>query len=77
MPPHYDSLLAKLIVWDVDRPGAIARCFRALGELEIDGVATTRELALDVLRSDAFVAGEYSTSFLTDAKDSLPALAAT
>ena len=76
VPPHYDSLLAKLIVWDVDRPGAIARCSRALGELEIGGVATTRELAIDILRSDAFVSGRYSTSFLTDAEDDLPALEA-
>ena len=77
VPPHYDSLLAKLIVWDVDRPGAIARCSRALGELEISGVATTRELAIDILRSDAFVSGEYSTAFLTEVEDSLPAMVAT
>ena len=41
MPPYYDSLLAKVIVWDVDRPRAIARSLRALGELEVRGVATT------------------------------------
>ncbi len=76
VPPHYDSLLAKLIVWDVDRPAAIARCARALGELEIEGVATTRELALDILASESFVSGSYSTSFLADAESSLPALVA-
>jgi len=71
--PHYDSLLAKLIVWDLDRIGAIARCRRALGELEIDGVRTTRELAIDIMHSDAFVTGRYSTSFLDEAGE-LPAL---
>jgi len=67
VPPFYDSLLAKLIVWDADRPGAIARARRALGELEITGVPTTRELALQILQTEAFVSGEYSTSFLAEA----------
>jgi acetyl-CoA carboxylase biotin carboxylase subunit len=71
--PHYDSLLAKLIVWDLDRPAAIARCRRALAELEIEGVRTTRELAIDIMHSEAFTSGRYSTSFLDDAGD-LPAL---
>jgi acetyl-CoA carboxylase, biotin carboxylase subunit len=75
VPPHYDSLLAKLIVWDLDRPGAIARCRRALAELEIEGVHTTRELAIDIMQSEAFVTGSYSTSFLDDAGALLPALA--
>jgi acetyl-CoA carboxylase biotin carboxylase subunit len=74
VPPHYDSLLAKLVVWDHDRPGAIARCRRALSELEIDGVHTTRELAVDIMHSEAFVSGNYSTSFLADAEELLPAL---
>jgi acetyl-CoA carboxylase biotin carboxylase subunit len=64
--PHYDSLIAKLIVWDADRPAAIARGLRALGELEIEGLATTREFAIDVLRSGAFTSGEYTTSYLDD-----------
>ena len=66
VPPYYDSLLAKLVVWDVDRPAAIARALRALEELEIEGVPTTRELALDILRSDEFRAGDYSTGFLAE-----------
>ena len=75
VPLHYDSLLAKLIVWDVDRPAAIARCRRALAELEIEGVRTTRELAIDIMQSESFVTGSYSTSFLDDAGALLPALA--
>ncbi len=66
VPPYYDSLIAKVIVWDADRPSAIARARRALGELEIDGVPTTREAALDVLATDEFVSGEYSTGFLEE-----------
>jgi acetyl-CoA carboxylase biotin carboxylase subunit len=64
--PHYDSLLAKLVVWDVDRPSAIARALRALEETVIEGVPSTRELALDVLRSGAFQRGDYSTSTLAE-----------
>ncbi len=44
IPPFYDSLLGKLIVWDETRPQAIARLSRALGELEVTGVATTKPL---------------------------------
>ena len=64
--PYYDSLLAKLVVWDVDRPSAIARAVRALEETVIEGVPSTRELAIDVLRSDPFRSGEYSTSTLAE-----------
>jgi acetyl-CoA carboxylase, biotin carboxylase subunit len=66
IPPSYDSLIAKVIVWDRDRPAAIARGLRALTELEIEGVATTRDFALGVLRSDAFASGEYTTSYLDE-----------
>ncbi|HEY4346011.1 MAG TPA: acetyl-CoA carboxylase biotin carboxylase subunit [Gaiellaceae bacterium] len=62
--PYYDSLIAKLAVWDVDRPSAIARAERALRELVVEGVPTTRELALEILRSDPFQTGVYSTSTL-------------
>jgi acetyl-CoA carboxylase biotin carboxylase subunit len=62
--PYYDSLVAKLIVWDEDRQAAIARGVRALRELHVRGVSTTRDLALDVLRSEEFAAGRYSTDFL-------------
>jgi acetyl-CoA carboxylase biotin carboxylase subunit len=75
VPPYYDSLLAKVIVWDVDRPSAIARSLRALGELEVRGVATTAGVAADVMRTEEFAEGRYSTSFLEEAADRLPALA--
>ncbi|HEV2590940.1 MAG TPA: acetyl-CoA carboxylase biotin carboxylase subunit [Gaiellaceae bacterium] len=64
--PFYDSMIAKLIVWDSDRPSAIARADRALRETTIDGVPTTRDLALEVLASESFRSGEYSTSTLEE-----------
>ena len=64
VPPYYDSLIAKLIVWDNDRAGAIARSVRALGELEVEGVPTTRGTALEILQTDEFMSGDYSTAFL-------------
>ena len=74
--PYYDSLIAKLIVHDSSRPAAIARAVRALEELEIEGVPTTRELALDVLRSAGFVAGDYTIGYLAEMEDVLPSLTA-
>ena len=59
-----------------DRDGAIARGRRALAELEIAGVPTTRELALDILGSEPFVTGNYSTNYVEDAESLLPSLAA-
>jgi acetyl-CoA carboxylase biotin carboxylase subunit len=62
--PFYDSLVAKVVVWDEDRPAAIARAVRALRETVLEGVPTTRDLALDVLASEPFRSGDYSTSSL-------------
>ena len=74
IPPNYDSLLAKVIVWDADRPAAIdarsARARRARGR----GRADDARLARDVLRTEEFAAGRYSTSFLEEAGRRLPAL---
>jgi len=66
IPPHYDSLIGKLIVWDEDRGTAIERCLRALGDLDLRGIPTTREAALEIVASDAFRSGNYSTSFLDE-----------
>jgi acetyl-CoA carboxylase, biotin carboxylase subunit len=74
VPSHYDSLLGKLIVWDEARPGAIDRALRALGELQLEGVTTTRELAIDILRSEEFGSGRYSTDYLAEAAGRLPAM---
>jgi acetyl-CoA carboxylase biotin carboxylase subunit len=64
--PFYDSMIAKLVVWDTDRAAAITRTERALGELAVEGVPTTSETALAILRSEDFLAGAYSTSTLAE-----------
>jgi acetyl-CoA carboxylase biotin carboxylase subunit len=68
IPPYYDSLIGKLVVWDEDRASAIERSLRALNELELRGVPTTREAALEILASDTFRSGRYSTSFLDETR---------
>jgi acetyl-CoA carboxylase, biotin carboxylase subunit len=74
IPPYYDSMIAKVIVVDDTRDAAIARAERALRELEVEGIPTTRDLALDVLGSAEFRSGEYSTSTLTELEGRLPSL---
>ncbi|MDX6440515.1 MAG: acetyl-CoA carboxylase, biotin carboxylase subunit [Gaiellaceae bacterium] len=64
--PYYDSLIAKVIVRDNNRHLAIERALRALRELEIEGVPTTREVLFEILDSEAFRSGDYSTSFLDE-----------
>jgi acetyl-CoA carboxylase biotin carboxylase subunit len=64
IPPFYDSLLGKLIVWDEDRPSAIARLIRALQELEIGGVKTTRPLHLALAADPAVAAAQFHTRWL-------------
>ena len=64
--PYYDSLIGKLVVWDEDRDSTIERALGALGELELRGVPTTRAAAMEILASDAFRSGRYSTSFLDE-----------
>jgi acetyl-CoA carboxylase biotin carboxylase subunit len=64
--PYYDSMIAKLVVWDANRNAAIARAERVLRELVVEGVPTTREPALSILASDEFRSGVYSTSTLAE-----------
>jgi acetyl-CoA carboxylase biotin carboxylase subunit len=66
VPPNYDSLIAKVIVWDESRPAAIARSIRALREFELAGVPTTIPTAVEVLSSRGFRDGEYSTGYLSE-----------
>ncbi|MDE2290692.1 MAG: acetyl-CoA carboxylase biotin carboxylase subunit [Elusimicrobia bacterium] len=63
VPPTYDSLLAKLIVWNEDRRSAVARSLRALGELEVRGIHTTAPFHQKVLRDPRFSSGDFDTSF--------------
>ena len=63
VPPHYDSLLAKLIVHGLDRADALARARAALDLLRIDGVTTTAPLHRVLLDDAEFTAGGVDTAF--------------
>ena len=67
IPPFYDSLIAKVIVWDESRPAAIERSLRALAELRVDGIPTTAGVAAEIVATSAFRSGVYSTGFLDEA----------
>ncbi|MEN8840202.1 MAG: acetyl-CoA carboxylase biotin carboxylase subunit [Octadecabacter sp.] len=64
IPPYYDSLIGKLIVHGRDRPEALARLARALGELIVDGVDTTVPLFHALLQEDAVLTGDYNIHLL-------------
>jgi len=64
VPPHYDSLVGKLIVHAADRPAAIAAAREALSALRLDGIKTTIPLHHRILDDPDFVAGTYDVSFL-------------
>ena len=64
IPPTYDSLVAKLIVWGKDREEALARAERALAEFEIEGIETTIPFHRAALCNDAFRSGEVYTDFI-------------
>jgi acetyl-CoA carboxylase biotin carboxylase subunit len=64
IPPYYDSLIAKLIVWGKNREHAIARGVRALEEFAIEGIKTTIPFHLQVLQDERFLSGKFDTSFL-------------
>jgi acetyl-CoA carboxylase biotin carboxylase subunit len=66
VPPHYDSLLAKLIVHARDREASIRRGLRALDEFAISGLETTLPLHLAVLEDEEFRKGGVNTRFLED-----------
>jgi acetyl-CoA carboxylase biotin carboxylase subunit len=64
VPPFYDALLAKLVVWAPTRPEAIARAARALAEFELEGLKTTIPLHQQILANAYFRRGEIATNFL-------------
>jgi acetyl-CoA carboxylase biotin carboxylase subunit len=66
IPPHYDSLLAKVIVWGDDRPAALARMRHALDHLRVEGVPTTAPFARAVLDHPDVVGGSTHTTWLED-----------
>jgi len=63
VPPHYDSLIAKLIVHGKDRSEAIAKMRRALDEFIIEGVNTTIPFHKKVMSNPEFISGNFNTDF--------------
>jgi acetyl-CoA carboxylase biotin carboxylase subunit len=66
IPPYYDSLIGKLIVWGPDRETAIKRMKRALRECAITGVPTTIGFHQKILENPVFLAGDVYTNFVTE-----------
>ena len=66
IPPYYDSLIGKLIVWGKDRDAAIQRMKRALRECAITGVPTTISFHQKILETPAFLKGEVYTNFVEE-----------
>ena len=64
IPPYYDSMIGKLIVYARDRTEAIRKMQAALAELVIEGVQTNAELSSDILACPEFKDGSYCTNFL-------------
>ncbi|HJH61972.1 MAG TPA: acetyl-CoA carboxylase biotin carboxylase subunit [Firmicutes bacterium] len=71
IPPHYDSLMAKVIVHAPTRLEAIRRMRRSLEELVIEGPATNTDLLHQILHHPDFVRGNYNTGFLEEHLDTL------
>ena len=64
IPPTYDSLVAKLIVWGSDRAEALARAKRALDEFVVEGIKTTIPFHLAAIETEAFRSGAVYTDFI-------------
>jgi acetyl-CoA carboxylase biotin carboxylase subunit len=63
VPPHYDSMVAKLIVHGTDREHALARMNRALGELMIEGITTNKARQQWIINDKVFRSGVFGTSY--------------
>jgi pyruvate carboxylase subunit A len=65
IPPYYDSMCAKLIVWALDWDSVLDRAERALNDITVAGVKTTIPYQLEILKSAEFQAGKFDTGFVT------------
>ena len=68
IPTNYDSMIAKLIVWGIDRNEAIERMRRSIDEYVIEGINTTLPFHGQVMREKEFIKGNYSTHYLNTFK---------
>jgi len=68
IPSYYDSMIAKLIISAADRPTALRRSLRALGELKVGGVKTTAGMHAKVVAHPIFMSGDFDTHFIEKTK---------
>ena len=64
IPSYYDSMIAKLIISAADRPAALRRSLRALGELKVGGIKTTAGMHAKVVAHPVFMSGDFDTHFI-------------
>ena len=64
VPPYYDSMIGKLVVWAEDRNRAIAKMKVALNELIVGGIKTTRDFHLNMMENPDFINNAYDTNYL-------------
>ena len=64
IPPNYDSMIAKIITFGVNRNEAISKMKRALEELVIDGINTNRDFLFEIIKNPNFIRGNFDTSFI-------------
>ncbi len=65
VPPHYDSLIAKLIVWGENRERAIAKMSEALREFQVEGIKTVIDFHKRMLKNPDFITNNYDTNYLS------------
>ncbi|MCU7850880.1 MAG: acetyl-CoA carboxylase biotin carboxylase subunit [Candidatus Thiodiazotropha sp. (ex Monitilora ramsayi)] len=66
IPPYYDSMIAKVIVWALTWEDAISRGERALKDMVVDGIRTTKPYYLEILNHPEFREGRFTTAFVED-----------
>ena len=64
IPSNYDSMLAKIITFGLNRNEAISKMKRVLEELVIDGIQTNQDFLLEIIKNPNFIRGNFDTSFI-------------
>ena len=64
IPPNYDSMIAKIITFGINRNEAISKMKRALEEVVIEGIETNRDFLFDIIKNPNFIRGKFDTSFI-------------
>lgn len=64
IPTNYDSMIAKIITYGVNRNEAISKMKRVLEELVIEGIETNQDFLYEIIRNPDFIRGKFDTSFI-------------